>query len=82
MNKEGNPLMDQNDKPQLKMPNPSVELPYTYLMAQYVMHYPLLMIVVTASEGFMPFVQRLENLSWIHYYMFFVQRTILSGSNY
>jgi len=33
VNKEGNPLMDQNDKPQLKMPNPRAELSCTCLMA-------------------------------------------------
>ena len=67
---EGNPLMDQNGKPQLKIPNPRVELPYMYLMAWYAMHCPSMITTVPASEGFMP-VQRLEDSNWIHYYMFF-----------
>ena len=37
---------------------------------------------MSASEGFLPFVQRLENSNWIYNYMFFIRRTILSGSNY
>ena len=56
VDKEGNPLMDQNDKLQFKIPNPGVDLLYTYLMAWYVMHYPSLMTEVSASEGFVPFV--------------------------
>ena len=51
-------------------------------MAWYVMHCPSLITAVSPSEGFIPFVQRLENLSWSHYYMFFVRRSILSSSNY
>ena len=82
MDEEGNLLMDQNGKPQLKIPNPRVELPYTYLMAYYIMHCPSLMIAVPALEGFVPFVQRLEDSNWIHYCMFSIRTTILSGTNY
>ena len=71
MDKEGNPLMDQNGKPQFKTPNLRVELLYTYLMAWHVMHCPWLMTAVSASEGFVPFVQMLENSNWIHYYICF-----------
>ena len=35
---EGNVIVDQNGELKLKTPNPRVELPYTYLMACYVMH--------------------------------------------
>ena len=63
-------------------PNLRVELPYTYLMAWYIMHCPSLITSLSAPEGFVPFVQRLENSNWIQYYMFFIRRTILSGSNY
>ena len=57
---EGNMLVDQNGEPKLKVPNPRVELPYTYLVAWYVMHCQSLMLTVQASEGFVPFVQKLE----------------------
>ena len=30
---EGNIIVDKNSEPQLKIPNPTVELPYTYLVA-------------------------------------------------
>ena len=46
------------------------------------MHCPSLMTVVPSSDGFVPFVQKLENLSWSCYYMLFVQKSILSSSNY
>ena len=46
------------------------------------MHCLLLMTAVSASEGFMPFVQRLENSSWMQYYMFYIRKTILNGGNY
>ena len=66
----------------MKTPNPRVELPYTYLMAWYVMHCPSLMTAVSPSEGFVHFVQKLENLSWSQYYMYYVRKAILSSSNY
>jgi len=37
---------------------------------------------VSASEGFVPFVQRLESSNWSHYYMFNVQKAILSEASY
>ena len=46
------------------------------------MHCPSLMTAVSASEIFMPFVQRLENSSWLQYYMFYIWKTILNGGNY
>ena len=46
------------------------------------MHCLSLMIAVPASESFMSFMQKLEDSNWIHYYMFFIQKTIQSGSNY
>ena len=46
------------------------------------MHYPSLMTAVSPSEGFIPFVQKLENSSWSNYYIFFVRKCILNASNY
>jgi len=46
------------------------------------MHCPSLMTVVPSSVGFVPCVQKLENSSWSHYYMFFVQKSILNILNY
>ena len=82
VDEEGNVLADQNGTAQSKMPNPRVELPYTYLVAWYVMHYPSLLTVVQVSKGFVPFVQRLERSSWNHSYMFFIRRIIQKGMNY
>ena len=65
----------------MKTPNPRIELPYTYLMAWYVMHYPPLMTAVPSSKGFVPFVQRMENSTWSHYYMFFARNSILNSLN-
>ena len=48
----------------MKAPNPRLELPYTYVMAWYVMHYPFLISIVRSSENSMPFVQRLERSNW------------------
>jgi len=58
---EGNPVKDFNGHPLVKTPSPKVELPYTYLMAWYMMHCPSLITTVSASGGFIPFVQQLES---------------------
>jgi len=58
---ESNVLIDQSDDPELKVPNLRVELPYTYLVAWYVMHYPFLMTSVHVSKDFVPFLQKLEH---------------------
>jgi len=46
------------------------------------MHCPSLMTPVSQSEGFVPFVQKLENSSWSCYYMFYVRKSILNILNY
>ena len=51
-------------------------------MAWYVMHCLSLIMAVSVSEGFTPYVQQLENSGWLHYYMFFIRKTILIGNNY
>ena len=53
---EGRPVVDSEGRPRVKALNPRIELPYTYLMAWYVMHYPPLMTAVPSSVGFIPFV--------------------------
>jgi len=79
---QGKPIVDSEGRLKVKTPNPRVELPYTYLMAWYVMHCPSLMIAVSTSEGFVPFVQWLESSNWSQYYMFYVRKAILSGASY
>ena len=79
---EGKPVVDSEGRPRVKTPKPRIELPYTYPMAWYVMHCPSLMTVVPLSEGFVPFVHKLENSSWTYYYMFYVQKFILNILNY
>jgi len=59
---KGNVIADKNGEPLLKMPDPRVELSYTYLLAWYVMHCLSLMTAVQTSEDFMLFVQKLEAL--------------------
>jgi len=78
---EGNDIGDKNGERKLKMPNPRVELPYTYLMAWYVMHSPSLMSAVQASEDFVSFVQKLKRSSWQGGYMFTIRKTI-QNENY
>ena len=51
-------------------------------MVWYVIHCPSLMTVISASEGFIPFVQRLESLNWLQYYIFYIWKTILNRRNY
>ena len=65
----GRPEVDSEGRPRVKTPNPRIELPYTYLMAWYVMQCPSLMTTVSPSAGFVPFVQKLNNLSWSNYYI-------------
>ena len=65
-----------------QVPNPRVELPYTYLVAWHVMHCPSLMTVMYILEDFVPFLQKLERSSWQHTYIFYIRRAIQSDSNY
>jgi len=37
---------------------------------------------LSASEGFVPFVQQLESSNWLQYYMFYIQKTILNVADY
>ena len=48
------PVEDSEARPKVKIPNPRIGLPYTYLMAWYVMHCPSLMTAVYPSEVFTP----------------------------
>jgi len=75
-------VVDSEGRLEVRTPNPRVELPYTYLMGWYVMYCPSLMMTVSLSEGFVLLVDQLESSSWSQYYMFYVQKTILSSSNY
>ena len=60
---EGRPVVDSEGSPRVKTPNLRIELPYMYLMAWYIMHYPSLMTAVPSFIGFIPFVQKLKNSS-------------------
>ena len=48
---QGEPIVDSEGRPTVKRPNPRVELPYTYLMAWYVMHCPSLMTRCLGARG-------------------------------
>jgi len=73
---DGNVLIDQYGDPEVKVPNPRVELPYTYLVVWYIMHCPSLVTVAHTSEDFVPFFQKLERSSWQHTYIFYIRRLI------
>jgi len=51
---KGNPVKNSNDHPLVKTPSSKVELPYTYLISWYVMHFSSLINTVSASESFTP----------------------------
>jgi len=38
VNSQGRQVVDSEGRPEVRTPNPRIELPYTYLMAWYVMH--------------------------------------------
>ena len=78
---KGRAKVDSEGRPIVKYPNPRIELPYTYLTAWYVMHCPSLMTLVSRSEGFVPFVQRLEDSYWSNSYIFYIRKCILNASN-
>ena len=79
---KGNVLTDQHGDPEVKVPNPRVELLYTNLVAWYVMHCPSLMTFAYTSEDFELFLQKLEYSSWQHSYIFYIRKAIQSDSNY
>jgi len=53
---KGNVLTDQHGNPEVKVSNPKIEFPHTYLVAWYVMHCQSLMTVVYTLENFVPFL--------------------------
>ena len=61
---KGNPVKDSNGHSLVKTLSPRVELPYTYLMAWYMMHCPSIMTAVSAQK-FYTFRARLESSSWL-----------------
>ena len=73
-----NVLNDQHGKPKVKVPNPIIELPYSYLVAWNVMHCPSLMTAAYTSKDFMSFLQKLERSTWQHAYIFYIRRAIQS----
>ena len=79
---EGKPYVDSEGNPTVKRPNPRVELPYTYLIAWYVMHCPSLMMAARWREGSVPFVQRLEGSKWRDPYIYYVRKCLSDPANY
>lgn len=82
VDEKGRVVKDRNGNVKRKTPNPRIELPYTYLMAWYVMHYPSLMTGIRSSERKVPYVQLLEDSDWACGYMGLIRRTVTHGSNY
>ena len=73
---DGNVVVGLDGEPRMKIPNPHVELPYTYLMTLYVMHCLSLMSAVQSSEDSMPFIQWLEHSNWNGLYMLMIWQII------
>ena len=65
-------------------PNPRVELPYTYLMAWFVMHCPSLMSApdVAPEDALVPLVQRLEKASWTHGHIVDMRKALRQHVNF
>lgn len=55
--------------------NPWVELSCTYLMAWFILHYPMLMEPPKTAD--VPFVRCLEEVKWTHDYLFNIRRLLL-----
>ena len=55
-NAKDNVIIDRDGELKLKTSNYRVELPYTYLIAWYVVHCPSLMSVVCIFKNSMPFI--------------------------
>jgi len=79
---KGNVLTDQHGNPEVKVPNPRIKLPYTYLVAWYAMYCPSLMTTAYTSGDFVPFLQKLERSTWQHAYIIYIRRVIQSDLNY
>lgn len=60
--------------------SPRVELSYTYLMAWFLMHYP--MLIECPKKAGLPFVQRLEDLNWLHNYFYNVRKILMNPQAY
>ena len=75
-------VLDRNGEPKKTIPKPRVELPYTYLVAWFVMHCPTLMSTIPAIGESVPFIQRLEDSVWIGQYSAVIRRTLQNNTNY
>jgi hypothetical protein len=76
--------VDEAGEPIKKTLIPRVELPYTYLVAWFVLHCPALMTAPypAPTDGFIPFVQWLENSAWNGGYMATIWKIMQSSMNY
>ena len=78
----GEDVLDDKMEPKKTTPKPRVELPYTYLVARFVMHCPALMSAVKEHAEGVPFVQRLERSTWSGNYSVVIRRILQSSANY
>lgn len=62
------------------MANPPVELPYSHLMAWFMLHCPVLM--QCPKEVVPPFVQRKEELNWSHDYLYNIRKIMMNPLAY
>jgi len=80
--REDNVVVGSDGEPRMKIPNPRIELPYTYLMALYIMHYSSLMSALQSSKDSMLFVQQLERSTCNGWYMLMIRQILQSSMNY
>lgn len=60
--------------------NPRIELPYTYLMAWFVLHCPMLKEPLKKADVL--FIRQLEELNWTHDYLFNVRMILMNHPAY
>lgn len=63
-------------------PTPRVELPYTYLMAWFMMYCPSLMTLPTKNSSGASFIQKYEGCDWKNNYMHIIRKTVLYHQNF
>lgn len=67
----------------VKMLNPQVEIPYTYLMAWLIMHCPFLMTAADYYPMNKPFFMEMyEHSIWMSHYMLVIRKTLQHYQDY
>lgn len=63
-------VLNKEGSSKTKIPNPHIELPYTYIMAWFILHCPILMSQIHSQMDYSsPIVQHYERSQWKGHYM-------------